>query len=104
MIIHTLLNNCEENPQTIQIEQKCILFCVRKTRTGLTYFEVTCSGRVSSGWGHYTLLKFLRHLLFTQLQIPKVMLGRMVSIVSEHERIQEWMYFCEKVDQSFTID
>ena len=62
----------------------------------LTYFEVTCYGRVSSGWGYYTLLKFVRHLLFTQLQIPRVMLGRMVGIVSKHERIPKWMCVSEK--------
>ena len=77
-------------------------------RLGLTYFEVTCSGRVSSGWGYCTLLTFLRHLLFTQLQFPRVMQGIMVSIVSKHERIPEWMCFSEKVSQplvvSFTID
>ena len=31
-------------------------------QTGLTYFEVICSGRVSSQFGYHTLLKFLRHL------------------------------------------
>ena len=46
--------------------------------------------------------------MFTQLQIPRIMLGRMVSIVSKHERIPKWMCVSEKVDQglvvSFTID
>ena len=28
-------------------------------QTGLTYFEVICSGRVSSKFGYHTLLKFL---------------------------------------------
>ena len=74
----------------------------------LSYFEVTCYGRVSSGWGYYTLLKFVRHLLFTQLQIPRVMLGRMVGTVSKHERIPKWMCVSEEVYQglvvSFTID
>ena len=39
------------------------------------------------GGGYYTLLKFLQHFLFTQLQIPRVMLGRMASMVLKHERI-----------------
>ena len=58
--------------------------------------------------GVHTLLKFLRHFLFAQLQISRVMVGRMVSIVSKHERIPQWMCFNEKVDQalvvSFTTD
>ena len=57
---------------------------------------------------YYTLLKFLRHLLFTELQISRVILARMVSIVSIHERILKWMCVSEKADQrlvvSFTID
>ena len=39
------------------------------------------------GGGYYTLLKFLQHFSFTQLQIPRVMPGRMVSMVLKHERI-----------------
>ena len=65
--------------------------------TALTYFEVTCSGRVSSQLRYHTLL---RHLLFTRLQISRVMVERMISIVSKHERIPEWMCFSEKVDQA----
>ena len=47
-------------------------------------------------------------VVFTQLQMSRVMIGRMVSIVSKHERTIEWMRFSEKVDQalvvSFTTD
>ena len=75
----------------------------KNARTGLTYFEVACYGRVSSGWGYYTSLKFVRHLLFTQLQIPRVMLGRMVSVVSKHEGIPKWMCVSEKVDQGLVV-
>ena len=63
---------------------------------------------IINNYGRKTLLKFLRHLLFTQLQISRVIAGRMDSIVSKHEKIPEWMCFSEKVDQalvvSFTIN
>ena len=41
------------------------------------------------GAGYYTLLNFLRHLLFTQLRILRLTLGRFVSITSKHGRIPE---------------
>ena len=55
------------------------------------------------GAGYYTLLNFLRHLLFTQLRIPRVMLGRFVSIVPKHETIPIWFCFSEKVDQALVV-
>ena len=92
-------------------EQECILFCTGKTRVISNWSDLfrshmlrLCQFRV----GALYFFKFLRHLLFTQLQIPRVMLSRMVSIVSKHERIPKWMCLSEKVDQGlvvcFTID
>ena len=50
---------------------------------------------------------FTTFVVNTQLQISRVKVGRMVSIVSKYERIPEWMCFSEKVDQalvaSFTL-
>ena len=42
-------------------------------------------------------------MLFTQLQISRVMVGRIISIVSKHERIPEWMCFSEKADQALVV-
>ena len=86
------------------------MFCAGKNAGNFELLSLISKShaRVSSGWVYYTLLKLVRHLLFTQLQIPRVMLGRMISIVSKHERIPKWMCVSEKVDQglvvSFTID
>ena len=52
---------------------------------------------------HYTFVKLLRHLLFNQLQISRAMVGRMVTVVSKHDRIPEWMCFSEKVDQALVV-
>ena len=90
-----------------QAQEVCILFCAGKTRIIWNWSDLFVKSHATvvsvPGEGCYTLLKFLRHLLFTQLQISRVLVERMVSIVSKHERIPEWMSFSEKVDQALVV-
>ena len=88
------------------LQQECILFCAGKTRVISNWSDLFLSHMLWSCQFPVRvvyLLKFLRHLLFTQLQISRVMTGRMVSIVSKHEGIPEWMCFSEKADQALVV-
>ena len=84
-------------------KQECILFCVGKTQVISNWSDLFRSHMLRSCQFRVGKLKFLGHLLFTQLQISRVMQGRMVSIASKHERILEWMCLSEKVDQALVV-
>ena len=87
-------------------------------QTGV-HFVLRGKTQVISNWSDFFRSRMLRSCQFPvrvpcfaqvsttfvviQLQISRVTVGRMVSIVSKHERIPEWMCFSEKADQALVV-